>query len=53
MLDTSATDTIDYVATDQTGLTVTSIRTVIVEAAADTMIGSSTVSSTEDSSITQ
>ena len=34
-LDTSqaATDTIDYVATDQTGLTSTSTRTVIIESA--------------------
>ena len=34
-LDTSqaATDTIDYVATDQNGLTSTSTRTVIIEAA--------------------
>ncbi|MGA8610882.1 MAG: immunoglobulin-like domain-containing protein [Xanthobacteraceae bacterium] len=30
-----ATDTIDYVATDQSGLTSTSTRTVIIEAAAD------------------
>lgn len=36
VLDTStaATDTIDYVATDQSGLTATSTRTVIVEPAA-------------------
>jgi hypothetical protein len=35
VIDTStvATDTIDYVATDQTGLTSTSTRTVIVETA--------------------
>jgi hypothetical protein len=31
----AATDTIDYVATDQNGLTSTSTRTVIVEAAAN------------------
>jgi len=33
-IDTSAvaTDTIDYVAADQTGLTATSTRTVIIEA---------------------
>jgi hypothetical protein len=29
----AATDTIDYVATDQNGLTATSTRTVIIEAA--------------------
>jgi hypothetical protein len=36
ILDTSevATDTINYVATDQTGLTATSTRTVLIEAAA-------------------
>ena len=32
---TAATDTIDYVATDQNGLTSTSTRTVIVEAPAN------------------
>lgn len=39
VLDTSAiaTDTIEYAATDQTGLTATSTRTVIVEAATSTM----------------
>jgi hypothetical protein len=35
------------VANDQNGLTATSIRTVIFEAAADTIIGPSTASSTE------
>jgi len=37
-IDTSAvaTDTIDYVATDQSGLTAASTRTVIVEAASST-----------------
>jgi len=41
-LDTSqaATDTIDYVATDQSGLTSTSTRTVIVEAANDNQASS-------------
>ncbi len=37
-----ATDTIDYVATDNAGLTATSTRTVIVEAAANTAIATST-----------
>jgi hypothetical protein len=37
------------VASDQDGLTATSIRVVIIEAAADTIIGSSTASSTEAS----
>jgi hypothetical protein len=48
VIDTSAaaTDTIDYVATDQIGLAATSTRTVIVEATADTTVGSSTTSST-------
>jgi hypothetical protein len=38
VLDTSefATDTIDYVATDTDGLTATSTRTAIIEAAANT-----------------
>jgi hypothetical protein len=38
VLDTSqvATDTIDYIVTDQTGLTATSTRTVIIEAPAST-----------------
>jgi hypothetical protein len=36
VIDTSevATDTIDYVATDDTGLTATSTRTVLIEPAA-------------------
>jgi len=44
VLDTSvvATDTIDYVATDTSGLTATSTRTVIIEAAGNTTIASST-----------
>ena len=33
-----ATDTIDYVATDPTGLTATSTRTVIIEAAAQRQV---------------
>ena len=44
VIDTSqvATDTIDYVATDNAGLTATSTRTVIVEAAANTATATST-----------
>jgi len=40
VLDTSqvATDTIDYVAADQTGLTSTSTRTVLIESAAASSI---------------
>ena len=42
VLDTSttATDTIDYVATDQNGLTSTSTRTVIIQAANDNQASS-------------
>jgi len=40
---TAATDTIDYLATDQNGLTSTTTRTVIIEpAAADDIAASST-----------
>jgi hypothetical protein len=51
LIDTSiaATDTIDYVVTDQSGLTSTSTRTVIVEAAAQSPVASSTAAtSTSD-----
>ncbi len=41
----AATDTIDYVATDQTGLTATSTRTVIIEA-------TSSIVPTDDASTT-
>ena len=51
MIDTSqvATDTIDYVATDQDGLTATSTRTVLIEASpsivpADDMSATTTTS---------
>jgi len=48
MIDTNAvaTDTIDYVATDQNGLTSTSTRTVIVEPAATPSAGTTSASST-------
>ena len=45
----AATDTIDYVATDQSGLAATSTRTVIINPAAQT----ATASSTEASSTPQ
>jgi len=48
----AATDTIDYVATDQSGLTATSTRTVIIEAAASTATASSTVATTTDATTT-
>jgi hypothetical protein len=60
VIDTSAaaSDTIDYVATDTSGLTATSIRTVIILAASSTPPTSpptdtSTASSTEASSTAQ
>jgi len=48
VIDTSqaATNTIDYVATDQSGLTSTSTRTVIIEAATNAAAASSMASST-------
>ena len=50
VIDTSeaATDTIDYVATDPTGLSATSTRTILIEASAAGTIASSipTVAST-------
>jgi hypothetical protein len=47
-IDTSqvATDTIDYVATDQTGLTATSTRTVIIEPAASSAVAATTTDTT-------
>jgi hypothetical protein len=41
---TAATDTIDYVATDQSGLTSTSTRTVIIQAAPDALTTATTTS---------
>jgi hypothetical protein len=41
-----ATDTIDYVATDQTGLTSTSTRTVIIEPAAPSIVPTDDASTT-------
>jgi Domain of unknown function (DUF5011) len=54
LLDTSgvATDTIDYVATDSVGLTSTSTRTILIEAAAPTSAVQAT-SSTEATSTAQ
>jgi hypothetical protein len=54
-IDTSqvATDPIDYVATDPAGLTATSTRTVLVEAAIDAALASPAASSTEASSTAQ
>ena len=48
VLDTTAvaTDTIDYVATDNNGLTATSTRTVIIEAAISTASTTSAATST-------
>ena len=44
---TAATDTIDYIATDQNGLAATSTRTVIVEpAAAPSIVPSADASTT-------
>jgi hypothetical protein len=50
-LDTSAvaTDTIDYVATDSAGLTSTSTRTVIIEAAPSTSAPATTTPTTSPS----
>jgi len=47
VLDTTqvATDTIDYVATDQSGLTSTSTRTVIIEPAAPSIVPTADASS--------
>jgi hypothetical protein len=55
VLDTSSqsTDTIDYVATDSTGVTATSTRTVIIKAAAIPAPASNTASSTEATSTAQ
>ncbi|MDR3489299.1 MAG: hypothetical protein P4M05_30925 [Bradyrhizobium sp.] len=54
VLDTSAaaTDTIDYVVTDSTGLTSTSTRTVIVQAAQTTQANVSTATTTSAASST-
>jgi hypothetical protein len=54
VFDTSAaaTDTIDYVATDPTGLSATSTRTVIVSGAANDNSASSTPSAASDNSAT-
>jgi hypothetical protein len=41
-----ATDTVDYVATDPTGLTATSTRTVIIEVAAPPLVPDDTDAST-------
>jgi hypothetical protein len=48
VIDTSqvATDTIDYVATDQNGLTATSTRTVLIEAAASSVAAATTTDAT-------
>jgi hypothetical protein len=46
----AATDTIDYVVTDSQGLTSTSTRTVIIEAASDTATPPPPPSSTDASS---
>jgi hypothetical protein len=48
VLDTSkvATDTIDYVAVDSAGLTATSTRTVVIEAAASAIMSSTPVTTT-------
>ena len=53
-IDTStvATDTIDYVATDQSGLTSTTTRTVIIEAADAPSIVPSDAASTTDATST-
>jgi hypothetical protein len=66
VIDTSevATDTIDYVATDQTGLTSTSTRTVLIEASPSIVptddasstaptVATSTATTTEATSTTQ
>jgi Domain of unknown function (DUF5011) len=54
VIDTSAatTDTIDYVATDQTGLTATSTRTVIVEASPSIASPGVSATSTPDAATT-
>lgn len=41
-----ATDTIDYVATDNDGLTATSTRTVIIEPAASSAVAATTTDTT-------
>jgi hypothetical protein len=53
VIDTSqvATDTIDYVATDNTGLTATSTRTVLIEAS-PSIVPTDDASSTTTSSAT-
>jgi hypothetical protein len=48
-----ATDTIDYVATDQTGLTATSTRTVLIEPAAAPSIVPTDDASTTAATTTQ
>jgi Domain of unknown function (DUF5011) len=57
VIDTSqvATDTIDYVATDQSGLTATSTRTVIIEPAASNVsaITSAAATTTTDATTTE
>jgi hypothetical protein len=39
---TTATDTVDYVATDQTGLTSTTTRTVLIKASPSTTTATTT-----------
>ena len=54
VIDTSqvATDTIDYVATDQSGLTSTSTRTVLIEASPSIIPTDDASTTTTDSSPT-